>query len=108
LFCGRNLRIHQGMKNERFNSSVRRDLNSSRLVGASQPLHGTQSLKVAFSKTTPLQWLVEVRGRRPNRIALPAISRQSLLPGGREKLATLRAAELAAWEATGGDYLRAE
>ncbi|HHY86585.1 MAG TPA: hypothetical protein GYA07_13785 [Verrucomicrobia bacterium] len=50
--------------------------------------------------------LTAAGAQRPHRVNVPIVPRQSLRSGRRETLARLRAAELAAWQASGGDYLR--
>ena len=54
---------------------------------------------------SPLLQLVAARASRAQRIAMSPIPQPSFCPGPRETLAKLRAAELAAWQARGGDFL---
>jgi hypothetical protein len=56
--------------------------------------------------TSPFFRLLERKARRTSRIGLPPVPARPLDRTHRELLANLRAAELAAWEASGGDFLR--
>jgi hypothetical protein len=69
------------------------------------PSNAQTSIKTPLHKLAPLLQLAAVREERKYRITLPAIARHPLCLIDRETLATLRAAELAVWQASGGDFL---
>jgi hypothetical protein len=77
--------------------------------GVTLPIAGSSTLnpfmKNSLVKVSPVLQLAAAQ-TRPRRIASPFVPRNALCAGKREVLAKLRAAELAAWVASGGDYLR--
>jgi hypothetical protein len=62
-------------------------------------------MNVPVPHGSPFMQLAAARARRNLRIAQTGLPRYGLQPARREVLARLRAAELAAWQANGGDFL---
>jgi hypothetical protein len=61
---------------------------------------------VPACKQSPFLQFVEARAHRKVRIALPSLPRRQFCLANRTVLAAMRAAELAVWQASGGDFLR--
>ncbi len=59
-------------------------------------------------KSTPFLLLAHARGQPKLRIALPAAPRQRLCALARSVRKQLRSAELAFWQASGGDFLSSD
>jgi hypothetical protein len=87
--------IHNSMTNETFITS------GSGSIECPEFKRGPQARRAL----SPLVQMVEARANRPARIPLPLAPARPLSPQRRATLAALRAAELAAWEASGGDVL---
>jgi len=73
-----------------------------------QPIRKTETVAAALSagKLSPFLQLVQARGHRKLRIALPTVSRRRFCLANRAVRAALHAAEQAVWQASGGDFLR--
>jgi hypothetical protein len=84
------------MTNESFSESDSLEINCAVLGRGPQ----------ARRKESPLAQLAAARAHRKPRIGFASISRRSLPGADRMMIAELRAAELAAWQASGGDLLR--
>jgi hypothetical protein len=61
---------------------------------------------LSVGKSSPFLQLAQSKGFRKNRIALPTAPRPQLCPMSRSVRKEMRTAELAFWEATGGDYFK--
>ena len=66
------------------------------------------SVRGAKKAPSSLIYLAALRAQRKSRFAMPIITPRPDVRSKRNWLRTARAAELAAWEATGGDVLRSE
>ena len=60
----------------------------------------------AASLGSSLAGLAAARSGKPRLVASPAYSSHPVMKGGRDYLRALRAAEMMAWAASGGDLLR--
>lgn len=76
----------------------------SNLAHSAAAVRGSQARR----KISPFVQLAAARARRTWRIALPPMPRRPLLAVEQAAIAAMRAAELAAWQASGGDALRRE
>jgi len=72
-----------------------------------QQLHRNMKADVSALPARQLSPFHPAKSRRPcnAQIALPAVPRRQLCRTSRSVLAALRAAELAEWQASGGDFL---
>ena len=70
------------------------------------PNKDADAMALSACKVPPFLQRAQTRGHREVRIALPAVPWRQLCSSDRHARAALLAAELAAWQMTGGDVLR--
>jgi len=98
--------ILNGSESSKFTPRLQaRGVTFSPVSNAANPVRFNKSMKTQSHNRSPMIQLAETRARRIQRITLPQIPRNSLLPSRTETLASLRAAELAFWQESGGDFL---